>query len=126
MLKVYIADDSAEVRKRLVDMVVSLDRVELVGQAGEVCQAITDILRLRPDVAILDIHFPAGSGFQVLDAAMAIQPAPRVIILTAFPYPQYRARCLQAGAKYFFDKSSEFGAVMDVVAGLSEESRPVQ
>jgi DNA-binding NarL/FixJ family response regulator len=47
---------------------------------------------------------------------------PVVIVLTAFPYPQYRKKCLQAGAKYFFDKSTEFEQVAEVIEQLASAS----
>jgi DNA-binding response OmpR family regulator len=73
---------------------------------------------LKPDVAILDICLAKGSGIQVLETVKSNGPSPVVIMLTAFPYPQYRTKCLEAGADYFFDKLTEFEQVAEVVAEL--------
>jgi len=67
---------------------------------------------------ILDIRMPGGSGIDVLEDIKKINAAPIVIILTNYPYPQYRKKCMAAGADYFFDKSSEFEKVTEVLKKL--------
>jgi DNA-binding NarL/FixJ family response regulator len=124
MLKVVIADDSALVRERLAVLVSDLENVELVGQASNAPEAIEIIQRLRPDVVILDIRMPGGNGIQVLEVIKANnEVVPLIIMLTAFPYPQYRKKCLEAGAEYFFDKATEFERVAQVVKQLAAPSR---
>lgn len=120
-LKIFIAEDSTLVCQRLVDMFSELEdpeAVELIGRAGDTQEAIEAIRRLKPDVAILDICLAEGSGIQVLEAIKSNGSPPVVIMLTAFPYPQYRTKCLEAGADYFFDKLTEFDQVAEVVAAL--------
>jgi DNA-binding NarL/FixJ family response regulator len=120
-LKIFIAEDSTLVCQRLVDMFSELEEpgaVELIGRAGSAQEAIEAIRRLKPDLAILDICLAEGSGIQVLEAVKSNGPAPVIIMLTAFPYPQYRTRCLEAKADYFFDKLTEFDQVVEVVAAL--------
>lgn len=107
-IKVFIADDSLIVREHLVIMLDELIGIEIVGQAENVAEAINGILELQPDVVILDIRMPGGSGIDVLQTIKQDEPTPVVIILTNFPYPGYRQKCLQAGADFFLDKSTEF------------------
>jgi DNA-binding NarL/FixJ family response regulator len=114
-LKVFIADDSALVRERLAELISEIEGAEVVGQAGDAREALEGIQRLRPDVVILDIRMPGGNGIQVLEAIKKSAAAPGVIMLTAFPYPQYRKKCLEAGADYFFDKATEFEQVAEVL-----------
>lgn len=115
MLKVFIADDSALVRERVAEMISEIEGVEVVGQAGDAREALEGIQRLRPDAVILDIRMPGNNGIQVLEAIKKSPAAPMVIMLTAFPYPQYRQKCLEAGADYFFDKATEFEQVAEVL-----------
>ena len=122
MTRIYIADDSEEVRRRLIDLVSSLPQVELVGQTGDARAAIADIQRLQPDVAILDLRLVNGNGIEVLEIVKLLKVPPMVIMLTAFPNQQYRRRCITAGADYFFDKTSEFERIVDVLRPISISS----
>ncbi len=115
MLKVFLADGSALVRERLAELISEIEGVEVVGQAEDAHQSLEAIQRLRPDVVTLDIRMPGGSGIQVLEAIKKSTADPVVIVLTAFPYPQYRQKCLAAGAEYFFDKAAEFEQVAEVL-----------
>jgi len=110
-IKVFIADDSLVVREHLVTMLDELAGIVIVGQAETVAEAITAIGKLQPDVVILDIHMPDGSGIDVLQTIKQDGPAPVVIVLTNYPYPAYRQKCLQAGADFFLDKSTEFDQI---------------
>jgi DNA-binding NarL/FixJ family response regulator len=110
-MKVFIADDSPIVYERLIAMLSNLKEIETIGQAHDVSGAINSIEELKPDAVILDIQMPGGSGIDVLRHIKKEQPATVVIILTNYPYPQYRQRCMDEGADFFFDKSTEFNEI---------------
>ena len=112
---VFIVDDSAVVRERLVSMLADLPSVDVLGQADLAFEAISTIRRLKPDVVILDISMPGGSGIQVLETLRRESFCPVMIMLTNFAHEQYRQKCFQLGADYFFDKSSEFDKVVEVL-----------
>lgn len=118
MIKILIADDSAIVRERLRHLLVDLGGVEVVGQAGDADEARNLAVKLRPDVAILDLRMPSGSGADVLSDLKKLDPAPRVIMLTNYPHPENRKKCIDQGADYFFDKSTEFQKVLAVVKNM--------
>jgi len=118
MLKVFIADDSDEVRERLRGLVSEVENVTVVGEASDGVEALRGIDASRPDAVILDIRMPHLNGFDVLDELHFLDANPVVIVLTAFAYRQYRDRCLKAGAAHFFDKATEFERIADVLVGL--------
>jgi DNA-binding NarL/FixJ family response regulator len=124
--KVFIVDDSPVVRERLATLLSDLPSVEIVGQAEIAFEAISATRRLKPDVMLLDISMPGGSGIHVLEMVKKERPAPLVIMLTNFAHEQYRQKCLQLGADYFFDKSTEFEKVLSVLNPVPEaaERRP--
>lgn len=122
-LKVLIADDSVEVRERLVIMLSELQGVEIIGQSQNVSEAIADIRSLKPGVVILDVRMPDGTGINVLQAVKQDQLALVVIVLTNYPYLQYRKKCLEAGADFFFDKSTEFNKIPQVFKLLTQDFR---
>ena len=113
-INVFIADDSLIVREHLVTMLEELATIEIVGQAENVAEAINAISKLQPDAVILDILMPGGSGIEVLENIKQAGAGPLVIILTNYPYPVYRQKCMQAGADFFLDKSSEFDQIPEL------------
>jgi DNA-binding NarL/FixJ family response regulator len=117
-LKVLVVDDSAIVRERLISMLSELADVEVVGQAQDAHEAIEAISKLKPDVVILDIRMRRGSGIEVLETIKKDTPSTTVIMLTNYPYPQYRKKCMDAGANFFFDKSTEFEKIAEVLGQL--------
>ena len=125
LLKVFIADDSAPVRERLAALISELETVQLVGQAENGHDAMEAVRKLRPDVVILDIRMPEGNGFQVLEEIKKTVATTVVIMLTAFPYPQYRRKCLEAGAECFFDKTTEFDRVAEALEHLMQSKSAV-
>lgn len=122
-MKVFIADDSALVCERIIGMLTELPEIEIAGQARNAQEAIESIHKSKPDVVILDIRMPGGSGIEVLKNIKKDKSAPLVIMLTNYPYPQYRKKCLDEGADFFFDKSTEFEKLVEVFKKLFQESQ---
>jgi DNA-binding NarL/FixJ family response regulator len=118
-LRVLIADDSVALCDRLVDMFSEIDGVEIVGLAKDVASADAAINELIPDVAILDIQMPGGSGIDVLRTLKASRPKTIAIMLTNHPYPQYQQKCLELGADYFFSKSTDAKRLLEVIGQLA-------
>jgi DNA-binding NarL/FixJ family response regulator len=120
-LRVYVVDDSALLRQRLLGLLAELDRVEVIGEAEDRDQAIIEVTKLKPHVVILDIQLREGNGIEVLTQIKQVQPSPTVIMLTNYPYSQFREKSMAAGADYFFYKATEFAKVKEVVRSLSSQ-----
>jgi DNA-binding NarL/FixJ family response regulator len=115
LMKILIADDSSVVRERLINLLADVPGVEVVGQAQDAMEARNLVEKLRPDVAILDLRMPKGSGADVLWDIRKLNPTPTVIMLTNYSHPENRKKCMERGADYFFDKSTEFQNVLSVL-----------
>jgi len=63
-----------------------------------------------------------GRGINVLRAIKSSSPDIRIIILSNFPYPQYRKKCLEAGADFFLDKSLDFSKMPEILRDLMANS----
>ena len=122
--KVFIVDDSTIVRERLVTLLAEVPNVTIAGEANAARDAIAGITAQRPDIVVLDISMPGGSGLKVLETVKKEQPAPMVIMLTNFDHPQYRQRCMQLGADHFLDKSSNFERVLEIVRDFAPAASP--
>ena len=113
--KVLIVDDSIDVRRLVIELLSHITDIEVVGEAGTVIQAIEMFQKTNPDVVIIDLQLPEGSGFDVLDHIKSRRPSTMVIVLTNYPLPRYRKRCAEIGVEYFFDKSMEFDKITEVI-----------
>jgi DNA-binding NarL/FixJ family response regulator len=120
-MRLFIADDSEILRSRLVDMLSEIEGVEIVGEAKDSKEAVEAIAVLNPDVVILDIRMPGGDGILALEALKKDRRKhPKVIVFTNYPYLQYRKRCMDAGADYFFYKALEFGKLIELMKNLTQ------
>jgi len=120
-MTLLIIDDNNKFRTLLASIIGRLDNIEVVGQAGDVSDAIEEIKRTKPDAVILDIHMPGGSGFDVLQAAKSTKPAPVVLMLTVCSGKEYREKCMSLGADYFFEKSGDLTKMMSTLTRLARK-----
>jgi DNA-binding response OmpR family regulator len=116
-VKVLVVDDSAQVRARLAALIREIDGV-VVDEREDAEGAVAHILAGRPELVILDLHMPGGSGIGALQRIKSTPAAPVVVILTNDPADFNRRWCLGHGADFFFDKAREFDRVIDVVSSL--------
>ena len=114
-MKVAIVDDSILIRRCLVRLVDKLENVTEVVEATNVPEAIRTMKEFMPDIVILDIRMPGGSGFDVLRELRKRPDHVLVIILTKYSTDVFRDEANREGADYFFDKSDEFEQVVDVI-----------
>jgi DNA-binding NarL/FixJ family response regulator len=114
----FIVDDSEILRSRLVQLLSEIEGIEIIGEAGFVRDAVRDIRKLKPDIAILDMKMSDGSGIDILMAMKKDKMTTRVIIFTNYPYLQYRKLYLDAGADFFFYKSTELNKLVELLKAL--------
>jgi DNA-binding NarL/FixJ family response regulator len=102
-IRVLIVDDHelfrAGVRSEL------RDGVEIVGDAGTVEQAVTDILAAAPDVVLLDVHMPSGGGRAVIERVHAERPEVRFLALSVSDAAEDVIDVIRAGARGYVTKS---------------------
>jgi DNA-binding NarL/FixJ family response regulator len=120
-MKVFLIDDSPLVRERLHELLAEIPGISLVEQRDQTSGTVEAIQAAEPDVVILDIQLPHGSGIEILEGLKSSELPMVKIMLTAFPNPLYRQRCLEAGAHYFLDKSVEFERIVEVLDSLVAE-----
>ncbi len=125
-MDVVVIDDSEIIRTRLTELLSSLDEVCVVGEAENALDGTRVVREMAPEVVILDIKMPLGSGLDVLRNISRSNPKTTVIVLTNYPYEQYRTKCFELGAGYFFDKSTEFDKIPGVLDQLRIEGAEKQ
>ena len=121
MVRVLIVDDAPLIRERLKARLTKLKGVEIAGEAEDVPRAMEAFHGLIPDVVVLDIQMPGGTGIDVLERIKHEKPETVVIMLTNYPLPQLRKKSRDAGADFFFDKCCEFEKVAEVLTDLTNK-----
>ena len=120
MIKIIIADDSAMLRERVKSLLMDIKNVEIVGEAENGIIALRLIKETDPDLVILDIRMPGMNGIETLNTIKKSGRRAKVCILTNYPYPQYKERCMAEGADYFFDKNQDFQKMGAMIAELAQ------
>jgi DNA-binding NarL/FixJ family response regulator len=118
LTRVFIVEDSPEIRDRLCAQLAAIDGVDIIGTAESPDAAVQAIISGRPHAVVLDMQLIGGTGLDVMRAVHPLAPEIKFIVFTNHPDPQYRRASMAAGASYFFDKSLDLAKLTEVVSGL--------
>jgi DNA-binding NarL/FixJ family response regulator len=117
-LRVLLVDDSAKVRRKLSALLSALPEIEIIGEAQDGLEAIDVAGKLLPDLIVLDLRMPKLNGFEVLKAVKKERRECMVIVFSAIADDVCRQKCLELGARHFFDKVTEFDEFLPAVKAL--------
>ncbi len=117
-MKLAIVDNNTGFRKRLAAVLGAIEGIDSIREAWDVPGAMGMIRKAKPEVIILDLHMPGGSGLDVLRFVKSLPSPPVVIVLTIGPRSEYQGPCMAAGADYYVEKSSELKKVSIVLRSL--------
>jgi YesN/AraC family two-component response regulator len=123
VMKIVIADDSSLLRERIISLLNGSSKNLVIYEAENGKDALNIIRQKKPDLAILDIRMPEMSGIEVLKKIRELKIKTRICILTNYPYPQYRKRCIEEGADYFLDKNIDFMQICDIISKFLDNNR---
>ncbi|MFE9583125.1 response regulator [Nocardia sp. NPDC006044] len=123
MLQVFLVDDHEIVRRGLIDLLEGDPELTVIGEAGDVAQAMARIPMLRPDVAVLDVRLPDGNGIELCRDLLAEVEGLRCLILTSYTDEQAMLDAILAGASGYVVKNIKgmelAAAIKTVGAGRS-------
>ena len=122
-IRLMMVDDHEVLRLGLRTLFSEAGGFQVVGEAGTSSQAISEAERLKPDVILMDVRLPDGSGVEACRAIRAARPETRILFLTSFADDDAVLATILAGAQGFLLKevSSEelLKAVRTVATGHS-------
>lgn len=125
LVRILLVDDSALVRQGIRSVIAAhgQDAIEVIGEADSVASALTETVRLRPEVVLLDIRLPDGSGLDACKEILRDCPDTRVLILTSFTNDDLVYKAVIAGAQGYLmkevDPAGLITAIKDAAAGKS-------
>ncbi len=111
--RVFIVDDHGLFRSGVRSELG--DQVDVIGEADDVAPAITRIGEQLPDVVLLDVHLPAGSGQDVVTAVKAAHPEVRFLALSASDAPEDVIAVIRAGARGYVTKTISGPGLVDAI-----------
>ena len=115
-LRVLLVDDNPLYAETLALLLGRDDRVEIVATAADGAEAVACALALMPDVVVMDVHMPVLDGLEATRRIRRLRSA-RVVVVTASPTDEYRARARAAGAAAFLPKDAPIRELLEAVAG---------
>ena len=128
--RIFLVDDHPLVREWLTNLIHQQSDLAVCGEAESAPQALDAVVKLRPDIAIVDISLKNGSGIELIKNIRALAPEVAVIVLSMHDENLYAERALRAGAKGYIMKRETakrvIAAIRQVLSGklyLSESMR---
>ncbi|MFE1959651.1 response regulator [Streptomyces sp. NPDC059479] len=122
-ITVFLVDDHEVVRRGVYELLSVEDDMEVVGEAGTAADAMARIPATRPDVAVLDVRLPDGSGVEVCREIRSQDESIKCLMLTSFADDEALFDAIMAGASGYVLKAIRgnelLTAVRDVAAGRS-------
>jgi DNA-binding NarL/FixJ family response regulator len=119
-LRLLVVDDHEVVREGLVAMLDRRPNFQVVAEAGTVAEAVDNARRFQPDLVIMDVRLPDGSGIEACRDIRAEMPQTRVVILTSYPDEEAVFSAIVAGASGYLLKQVRS---RDLVAALEAVGR---
>lgn len=114
-IRVVLVDDHAIVRSGLKAVLGSARDIEVVGEANNGREALTQVERLKPDVVVMDLTMAEMDGITATKALAERENAPRVLVLTMHAEEEYLLPVLEAGAAGYLVKSAADRELIEAV-----------
>ena len=120
MIKVFLCDDHALIRRGIRDTLSDAPDIEVVGEAGDYGE-LRSLMREQPsDVLVLDINLPGRSGLDVLHVLKEEGATVRVLVVSMYPEDQYAIRALRAGAYGYVNKGGDTQQIVEAVRMVAQ------
>ena len=119
-IRVVIVDDHALVREGTAQLLEAEADIEVVGQAGTAEQGLDQLIRFRPDVALVDVNLPGMSGLELARRAAARCPRVRTLIVSAYDDYAYVAEALEIGVGGYLLKTASGKEVVNAVRAVAD------
>ena len=115
-----IIDDHEIVRRGIAEIVDRDDALEVVAEAGSVADAVRRADLVRPDVILVDLQLPDGTGIDIMNRLRSSHPQILPVVLTSFDDDEALAESLEAGARAYILKTVRGAEITDVIKAVAD------
>jgi two-component system, NarL family, response regulator DevR len=119
-LRILLVDDHEIVRRGLKTVLEDSGDLVVIGEAGNLKQGVAEALRLRPDVTVMDLRLPDGSGVEACRQIRAGAPGSKVLILTSYANDDALYSAVMAGAAGYILKDLDARKLRDTLHTIAE------
>jgi two-component system response regulator DevR len=119
-VRVMLVDDHEVVREGLRTLIGRQKDMVVVGEAGTMTEAITEAAKAKPDVIIMDVRLPDGSGVEACRTIRESRPETKVIMLTSYADDEALFASIVAGAAGYLLKQTRGQAVVDAINAVAQ------
>lgn len=124
-LRLLLVDDHPVVRAGLQAVLEDESAFEIVAQADGVAAACAAFARTRPDVTLLDLRLPDGSGVDVITRIRCEHPDARFIVFTTYDHDEDTFRAIEAGAQGYLLKDAFGAELVETVTAVARGRRRI-
>lgn len=117
-IRVMVVDDHSVVREGIRHVLSDTAKYQVVGEASSAAQAIAAVAGAAPDVIVLDISMPGGSGLPAVAELLERAPSARVLMLSVHDDAEYVVESVRAGAHGYLRKDSTPGEMRAAIAAV--------
>ncbi len=117
-IRVLLVDDHSMVRMGLIGLLALEPGIQVVAEAEDLDQAVVAFSKHRPDVTLMDVRMPGGSGLQALARIKAKHPAARVVMLSTYDLEEPMMTAHECGARGYLLKSVRFDELVAAIRSV--------
>ena len=118
-IRVMLVDDHEVVRQGLKSLLERREHIQIVAEAGTVAEAVAGAARAQPDVIVMDVRLPDGTGIEACREIRAAQPAITVLMLTSYADDEAVYGSIIAGAAGYLLKQTRARELLSAIEAVA-------
>jgi DNA-binding NarL/FixJ family response regulator len=123
VIRVLVVDDHVFLREGIRAIIQSQGDMQVVGEAENGQEAVTQFEQLKPDIVLMDLQMPVMNGVEAIETILATEPHARIIVLTTYSGDAQALRALKAGAVGYLLKSGLRKELLDSLKSVHAGGR---
>ncbi len=120
-LNLLLVDDSITILTRMKELLSEIKYVKSIEIATNGVEAYSAIFKKQPHLVLLDINMPHKNGIELLKEIKQNFPEVKVMMITNQSVEYYKPICIEMGAEYFLDKSTEFELIPEIIELVAKQ-----